>query len=181
VNPRNAILFSVLFAVLLPYYFYVDRPQLKPPSQVQLQHESLLKLSSIDSITITRGSESLTYQKTADGKRYQLMRPPNAFMPQDLMQAVVSLLLGAHQVEVVADNTGNLAEFGLDHPKTEMSIIAPGRTQPLKIYFGNENPVHTAVYARIEGIPKVFLLGSQLEYYQVLMFQWVEGKQGKNA
>jgi len=30
-------------------------------------------------------------------------------------------------------------------------------------------------------VPKVFLLGRNLEYYQTLMFQWVEGKQGKNA
>jgi hypothetical protein len=27
----------------------------------------------------------------------------------------------------------------------------------------------------------VFLLGQNLEYYQSLMFQWIEGKQGKNA
>ena len=30
-------------------------------------------------------------------------------------------------------------------------------------------------------MPKVFLLGENIEYYQSLMFQWIEGKQGKNA
>ena len=37
------------------------------------------------------------------------------------------------------------------------------------------------IYAQIEGVPKVFLLGENIEYYQSLMFQWIEGKQGKNA
>jgi hypothetical protein len=37
------------------------------------------------------------------------------------------------------------------------------------------------VYAQIEGLPQVFLLGKNLQYYETLMFQWIEGKQGKNA
>jgi Domain of unknown function (DUF4340) len=184
VSARNAIIFTVLFVVLLPVYI-IFGPQKLKPSALQEHQESLLKLSGIDSITVTRtaagGTESLKYHKTADGKLFQLVEPPNAFMPQDLMQAMAALLLNAKQVEVVAQNTHDLAEFGLDHPQTEMTIVAPGKPQPIKIYFGAENPTRTAIYAQIEGVPKVFLLGRNLEYYQTLMFQWIEGKQGKNA
>jgi hypothetical protein len=97
------------------------------------------------------------------------------------MNAMVALLLNAKSVEVVAENSNDLAQFGLDHPKSEVIIEAPGRPQPIKLAFGNENPTHTAIYAQIEGTPKVFLLGENLEYYQSLMFQWIEGKQGKSA
>jgi len=179
-SARPAIVFTVLLAILLPIYLFVDRPDLAP-TPLQERQESLLKLSGIDAITVTRGNESLRYQKTSDGKLYRLIQPSNAFIPQDLMQALAGLLIGAKQVEVVAEDVSNLADFGLDHPQSLMVIEAPGRPEPIKIYFGNENPTHTAIYAQIEGIPKVFLLGSNLGYYQSLMFQWVEGKQGKNA
>jgi hypothetical protein len=181
VSARPAILFTALFLLLLPIYWYFDQPADQRAANVEEQQESLLKLNGIDSITVKRGSETLRYQKTADGKLYQLVEPQGKFVPQDLMQALVSLLVNAKQVEVVAENTNDLAQFGLDHPRSEMTIDATGTGQPIRIFFGAENPTRTAIYAQIEGIPKVFLLGRNLEYYQSVMFEWVEGKQGKNA
>jgi Domain of unknown function (DUF4340) len=180
VSLRPAIIFTVLFAILLPVYVFTARKAVEP-NAAQERKESLLRLDSVDAIALTRGSESLKFQKAADHKRFEVVQPPNAFIPQDLITATVSLLLNQKQVDVVAQNLNDLAQFGLDHPTTVMTIDAPGRKQPLKIFFGSENPTHTAIYAQIEGIPKVFLLGRNLEYYQTLMFQWVEGKQGKNA
>ncbi len=180
-SPRSAIVFTALFLLLLPFYLYFDRPADKPLARAAAEEASLLKLSGIDSISVTRGSETIRYEKTVDGKLYQLTEPKGAFVPQDLMQALVNLLVNAKQVEVVADNINDLAQFGLDHPRSEMTIAGAGNGKPIHIFFGAENPTHTAIYAQIEGIPKVFLLGRNLEYYQSVMFEWVEGKQGKNA
>ena len=180
-SARPAIFYTIIFFVLLPTYFWIQ-PSIKPTTALQQKEESLLKLSNgIDAITVTSGSESLRFQKTKDGKLYELVAPPGKFVPRDLMDAMVSLLTSAKSVEVVADDSTDLAQFGLDKPKSVVTIEAPGQPQPIKIAFGNENPTHTAIYAQIEGIPKVFLLGQNMEYYQSLMFQWIEGKQGKNA
>lgn len=181
-SARPAIIFTALFLLLLPIYWYFDQAGDKgAAANVGEKQESLLKLNGIESITVTRGSETLRYQKTADGKLYQLVEPQGKFVPQDLMQALASLLISAKQVEVVAENANDLAQFGLDHPRSEMTIGTSGTGQPIRIFFGAENPTHTAIYAQIEGMPKVFLLGRNLEYYQSVMFEWVEGKQGKNA
>ena len=177
---RPAIFYTIAFFILLPIYFWIQ-PSIKPTSALQEKQESLLKLNSIDAITVTSGSESLRFQKDKDGKFYNLVAPPGKFVPHDLMEAMASLLTSAKSVEVVAEDTSDLAQFGLDHPKSEVTIESTGQPQPIKIAFGNENPTHTAIYAQIEGIPKVFLLGQNIEYYQSLMFQWIEGKQGKNA
>ncbi len=179
-SPRPAILFSVLVAILLPFYLLVDRPEVKL-AELQAQEESLLNLKSVDSITITRGDEKIRYEMTSDGEHYRLVDPQGKFVPQDLMQAVVSLLVTAKSVEVVSSDPNDLKEFGLDQPEGEIVVSTADRPQPINIFFGAENPTHTAIYARIEGIPKVFLLGKNLEYYQALMFEWVEGKQGKDA
>jgi len=181
-SARPAIIFTAIFLLLLPIYRYYDRPaDTAAAAKAQEEQESLLKLNGIDSITVKRGSESLRYDKTQDGKLYQLVEPQGKFVPQDLMQALASLLISAKQVEVVADNTKDLAQFGLDNPRSEMVINSANLPKPIHIFFGAENPTHTAIYAQIEGIPKVFLLGRNLEYYQSVMFEWVEGKQGKNA
>jgi hypothetical protein len=181
VSARPAIFYTIVFFVLLPIYFWIQ-PSVKPASALEEKQESLLKLGGgIDAITVSSGSESLRFQKDKDGKFYNLVAPPGKFVPHDLMDAMVSLLTSAKSVEVVANDSSDLAQFGLDHPKSVITVEGPGQPQPIKIAFGNENPTHTAIYAQIEGIPKVFLLGQNLEYYQSLMFQWIEGKQGKNA
>ncbi len=180
-SARPAIFYTIAFFILLPIYFWIQ-PTIKPTGALQQKEESLLKLGNgIDAITVASGSESLRFQKTKDGKLYELVAPPGKFVPHDLMEAMVSLLTSAKSVEVVSENSNDLAQFGLDHPKAVITIEAPDKPQPIKLAFGNENPTHTAIYAQIEGVPKVFLLGQNIEYYQSLMFQWVEGKQGKNA
>ncbi len=180
-SARPAIFYTIVFFILLPIYFWIQ-PSVKPASALEEKQESLLKLGGgIDAITVSSGSESLRFQKDKDGKFYNLVAPPGKFVPHDLMDAMVSLLTSAKSVEVVANDSSDLAQFGLDQPKSVITVEGPGQPQPIKIAFGNENPTHTAIYAQIEGIPKVFLLGQNLEYYQSLMFQWIEGKQGKNA
>ena len=179
-SPRSAIIFTVLIAILLPYYYFVDRPELRIKEMATSVQESLLDLpGGIDALTVTRENEKVRYTRRSDGQ-YKVVEPDGKFVPQDLMKALADLFADAKSVEVVSTNPNDLAEFGLDKPKGEV-ILEPGSKKPISIFFGSENPTHTAVYARIEGVPKVFLLGANLQYYQTLMFQWVEGKQGKNA
>jgi len=179
-NIGRAIFFTVLVGILMPYYWYVDRPVLR--LKLEAPQESLLDLpGGINSITISRGDEKVQYTRMEDGQRFKLVAPDGKFVPQDLMKALADLLQGAKTVEIVSTNPNDFAQFGLDQPKGEVIIQAASKKEPIDIVFGSENPTHTAVYARINGQSKVFLLGANLEYYQTLMFQWVEGKQGKNA
>ena len=179
-SPRSAIIFTVLIAILLPYYYFVDRPELRIKELTTSVQESLFDLpNGIDALTISRDNEKVRYTRRSDGQ-YKVVEPDGKFVPQDLMKALADLFLEAKSVEVVSTNPKDLAEFGLDNPKGEVTLEASSK-KPISIFFGSENPTHTAVYARIEGVPKVFLLGANSQYYQSLMFQWVEGKQGKNA
>jgi Domain of unknown function (DUF4340) len=178
-SPRKAILFTFLIVILLPYYYFVDRPRPKV-AEIKEQQVSLLNIEKVNELTVSNGAETIRYQLTPDG-RYQVVEPQGKFVPQDLIEAVIALLRDAKSVEIVSTDPGDMEEFGLDHPKGELVIQDPSKPKPIDIQFGNENPTSTAIYARINGEPKVFLLGKNLEYYQRLMFEWVEGKQGKNA
>lgn len=179
-SARPAILFTILLAILVPFYYYVDRPAVRNAT-AKVVEASLLNLKGIDALTLTRGDEKIRYERMSDGQHYKVVQPQGKFIPQDLMQALNSLLISAKSVEVVSTDPNDTAEFGLDKPRGEIVIEAADKPKPINIFFGNENPTHTAIYAQIEGSPKVFLLGKNLEYYQRLMFEWVEGKQGKAA
>ncbi len=180
-SPRRAIVFTILVAILLPYYYFVDRPQLKIAA-IESEQSTLLDIKgAVDSITVTRGDEKIRYVMMSDGQHYRVVEPDGKFIPQDLMQAMTGLLTDAKSVEVVSTNPGDMAEFGLDKPRGEIILQAASKPQPINIFFGNLNPTQTAVYARIDGNPQIFLLGKNLDYYETLMFEWVEGKQGKNA
>jgi hypothetical protein len=180
VSARPAILFSVLLAVLLPYYFTVDRHD---THEVKIKQEraNVLELDAVSGMVLRRGAEQVRFTRTSDGKLYQIVAPSGAFAPQDLMNALTALFLSTQEVEIVASNTDNLAQYGLDHPYLEVEIDAPGKQRPLKLQFGAENPTHTAFYAKLADSPKIFLMGLDLKYYQELIFEWVEGKHGKKA
>ncbi len=177
---RHAVLFSFLLAMLAPYYEFVDRPRVRAVAPKTVQ-ERLLELKSIEAITITRGGQRIRYEKTSDGRHYKLVEPAGRFVPEDLMEALAALLMEVRSVEVVSANPGDLAEFGLERPEATITIRSAESPKPITIFFGDDNPTHLAIYARIEGTSKVFLLGKNLEVYQTLMLEWVEGKQGKNA
>jgi uncharacterized protein DUF4340 len=179
-SARRAVIYTMLFFILLPVYLY-SRPALSGGSTPEEAREKVLDIGAIDAITITRGAETIRFRKTADGSRYELVVPAGKFIPQDLMSTVAQSLSGTASAAVVADHPADLTQFGLDHPTSGIAIEAAGKPKPVTIVLGAENPTRTAIYAQVEGVPKVFLLGKDLEYYEDLMFQWIEGKQGKNA
>ena len=116
-SPRSAIVFTVLIAILLPYYYFVDRPELRLKELTASTQESLLDLpGGIDTLTVTREGEKVRYTRRADGQ-YKVVEPDGKFVPQDLMKALADLLEGAKTVEVVSTNPNDFAEFGLDRPK----------------------------------------------------------------
>ncbi|HZC45460.1 MAG TPA: hypothetical protein VE243_03230, partial [Candidatus Acidoferrum sp.] len=80
-SARPAIFYTIAFFILLPIYFWIQ-PSIKPTGALQQREESLLKLSGgIDAITVASGPESLRFQKTKDGKFYELVAPPGKFVP----------------------------------------------------------------------------------------------------
>ncbi len=149
-----AILFSVLLIVLVPFYLFFDR-QYAHQVQVKVERANLLAFDSIDAVTVSRGPESVRFKKTPDGKLYQVISPAGAFVPQDLMSAMTALLIKSREVDVVADSTDDLVQYGLDRPRGELLLEAPGKPGPVKVVFGVENPTRTAVYAKVEGSPKI--------------------------
>ena len=123
-SPRKAIFFTVLIAILLPYYYFVDRPELRlkeiPRGAGKLARPAgRYRCDNGDA----RRTRKFVTRAAPDGQ-YKVVEPDGKFVPQDLMKALADLLEGAKTVEVVSTNPNDLAEFGLDKPKGEMILEA---------------------------------------------------------
>ena len=114
-----------------------------------------------------------------DGQ-YKVVEPDGKFVPQDLMKALADLFADAKSVEVVSTNPNDLAEFGLDKPKGEVTLEA-GIEEARSTFFSAARtrpiPRCMRVSRASEGLPA----RRESAVLPALMFQWVEGKQGKNA
>ena len=80
-SPRNAIIFTVLIAILLPYYYYVDRPELRIKELTTSVQESLFDLpGGIDALTVSRDNEKVRYTRRSDGQ-YKVVRAGRQVCP----------------------------------------------------------------------------------------------------
>jgi len=131
-----------------------------PPAE-----ESLLgaEPEAIAALRVSRGDRMVS-ARVEDG-RWRVEGPLGAEVPPDLFAAFVGTLT-AGQASDVMQGDGSLAEFGLIAPAGEIEITMrepPGKT--VRVLLGHENPPRTALYAKRDDRPEVFLVGLNVRYY----------------
>ena len=115
-------------------------------------------------VTIVRASR--------DGERWRVIEPAAKEIPPDLIAAAVGTLTAGQVSEVVAEAPGSeLGAFGLTEPDFSVRAVIGGqRRRVIQVFVGANNPTNTAVYAKRDDRPEVFLVGLNLRYYAELMF-----------
>lgn len=85
--------------------------------------------------------------------------------PADATEAdsLVSTLETLQVEEVVAASPTNLADFGLDSPKTTVAVLLEGAGEPQKLLLGDKAPDGSSLYAKLPSQPRVFTIPAYLE------------------
>lgn len=118
---------------------------------------------AIAALRVSRGDRMVS-ARVEEG-RWRVEGPLGADVPPDLFAAFVGTLT-AGQASDVMQGGGDLAEFGLVTPASEIEITMrepPGKT--IRVLLGHENPPRTALYAKRDDRPDVFLVGLNVRYY----------------
>ena len=76
--------------------------------------------------------------------------------------ATMSTFYSEHKIEA----SGNLAEFGLENPKYQVTI--EGREGTTKLFLGNKTPDEQSCYMYVEGSPDVYTVDITKLYYAEL-------------
>ena len=177
---RRIITYYLLFALLGGYYLLFEtRPQGEVGTQraVPVQsagHKSrFLNLAQevVQELVVRRPEGEVVCRR--DAEVWRVIKPAGVQVSSGLVSGLVANLTQSKEAEVMAEAPTDLSPFGLDLPRSTLVLKTDGKSPPVTLFLGERNPTATAVYARLEGSPRVFLLGLTVKYYEELLFQAV--------
>jgi hypothetical protein len=171
VSAKKTAAVWLLAGILFGYWWTFERVSTSTKS-TEIKRGKFLAVfrDEVTAIELTRDGKDVRAEKRE--KRWVITRPDGATIPSDLVATLVENLTEHQDAEVVNEEPkpGDLAAFGLDHPRTELLIELTGGKK-MKLAFGSQNPPRTAIYARSDGAPQIYLIGLNLQYYGDLVFQ----------
>ena len=172
-----------VFALLVAFVLRFERePAVEPPTPDAAPARSLLGVepSAVRAVTFLRGGARVRAER-GDG-RWRVVEPAGAAVPSDLVDAAVATLTAGQVSEVVADDTrgAGLSAFGLGTPSSTIVVTTEGEggSREVTVLFGDPNPTRTAVYARLAGGPRAYVVGLNVRYYEDLIFEAAASRPG---
>jgi hypothetical protein len=156
-NPKSLLIAVGILAILGGAVYYTKE---NPPSSEDEKPQIVsVEKSEIQELTISRpGSDALTVQQTEPDK--WSFAPP-VTIPAD-SSAIGSLAESAASIEadrLVEENVTEWQSYGLDEPSLTVEVkLKDGATH--RVLFGRETPTGSALYARLDGDPRLFTVYS---------------------
>jgi hypothetical protein len=125
----------------------------------------------IDGVVARHGERILEIRREDD--RWRLQQPAGVRLPSDLVDALVDTLITLSPVEIVEEADTRADEFGLAPPMFSIRLETGQRTLAT-VDLGKRNPTRTAVYARVQGVERIYLLGLNARYYAELIYEEID-------
>ncbi|MBZ5571517.1 MAG: DUF4340 domain-containing protein [Acidobacteriia bacterium] len=118
-----------------------------------------LKQEDISGIDLKKkGGEELVLSRDATGK-WQIIAPKPLPVEQATVSPMLSTLSSLNSDRLVEEKAGNLGPYGLADPVLEAGITEKNNLTH-KLLLGDDTPTGNAVYAKLEGDPRVFTIPS---------------------
>jgi hypothetical protein len=147
---------------LAAYIFLVERKRPEPTEEKPKEKVFTFDRARVHSITLApAGAEEIRLVKEKDG--WRMKAPGDVAADAAQVDSLLSSLDTLQAEEVVTEAPASLAEYGLDKPKTSVSIAVEGVKAPLVLAVGVKTPDGGALYAKTPDRARVFTIGSHLE------------------
>ena len=152
------------------YIWFVERKQ-EPKREGEREKVTLLAVDKAKAKGVTLAtSGGDTIRVVKEGAAWKLVSPFAAPADGSAVESMLTSLEKLEADEVVSDQPGDLAQYGLATPSRTVSALVEGAKDPLSVQFGSKAPDGSSVYAKTPSGPKVYLVPS-----------WVEGSFDKKA
>jgi hypothetical protein len=117
-----------------------------------------LKEGDISQVEIRKkGGEEVALAK--DASKWRITAPKPLAADQDAVSSLVSTLSSLNSERLVEDKAIDLNPYGLTQPALEIDFVAKDN-KPQKLLLGDATPAGSAVFARLEGDPRVFTVAT---------------------
>lgn len=160
----KSLLVLVVVAAALGGYIYFVEMKRDPAADTATTREKVFTLSpgSIEELEITNAAAETTKVVRQDAA-WVVTAPQQADADTVEISTVVSSIESLEQTRVVSEAPDNLTPFGLDPARLTIAFKVTGETAPRRLLIGNKTPTGGDLYARVDGSPRVFLIGGFLE------------------
>lgn len=152
----TAVLALLLAGLGTFYYVYEVRqaPEREKAAAVKDRLWKDLDQKDIEEVVVRKPGETVHLKKAGD--RWSLVAPVSASAerrPVDDLTASIATVRVEREIEA---NPAKLADYGLDPPAVELTVVGKGQTRALRL--GAKNPTGIWAYAQESGKPAVFLV-----------------------
>src|SRR5712664_2407830 len=124
-----------------------------PPKILSLKQEDISKIQ-----IKKKGGEELDLAK-GDGGKWQITAPKPLGADQEAVGSLLSTVSSLNSDRLVDDKAGDLSQYGLAQPSLELDVTAKD-VKPQKLYLGDTTPAGNAVFAKLDGDPRVFTIAT---------------------
>ena len=122
-----------------------------PPKILNLKQEDISKIE-----IKKKGGEELDLAK-GDAGKWQITAPKPLGADQEAVSSLLSSVSSLNSDRLVEDKATDLNQYGLAQPSLELDITAKD-SKPQKLLLGDETPAGSAVFAKLEGDPRIFTI-----------------------
>ena len=160
---RGLIIAAVVLAALTGALYWSNRHPASentakasvdtPPKILSLKQDDISKVE-----IKKKGGEELVLAK-GDGGKWQITAPKPLGADQEAVSSLLSSVSSLNSDRLVEDKAGDLSQYGLAQPTLEVDITAKD-AKPQKLFLGDETPAGSAVFAKLDGDPRVFTIAS---------------------
>lgn len=124
-----------------------------PPKILALKQEDISKID-----LKKKGSDELVLAKDGSGK-WQITSPKALGVEQATVSPMLSTLASLTAGRLAEEKASDLGQYGLSDPSFVATITEKGN-KTHTLFFGDNTPAGSAVYAKLEGDPRVFTIAA---------------------
>jgi hypothetical protein len=147
---------AVVLAALVGALYWSNRH--KPADEAEKSASAAPKIltineADINRIAIKKSTGEITLAKDSAGK-WQIVTPQALPADDSAASGLASTLSDLSSERLVEDKAGDLARYGLNQPKLQVTVSSKNKNQTLLI--GDDTPTSSGAYAKLDGDPRVF-------------------------
>src|SRR5579864_964482 len=124
-----------------------------PPKILTLKQEDISKIA-----IRKKGGEELDLAK-GDAGKWQITAPKPLGADQEAVSSLLSTVSSLNADRLVEDKAGDLSQYGLAQPAIELDVTTK-EAKPQKLLLGDDTPAGSAVFAKLEGDPRIFTIAT---------------------
>ena len=160
----KSLLLLVLVAAGLGGYIYFVEMKRDPAAGTAVTREKVFTLTpgTNEEVEITNAAKEVT-RVTRQDTTWAITAPVASEADTVEIATVVSSIEALEQTRVVSEAPESAAAFGLDPARVTVAFKVVGEGTMRRLQLGTKTPTGGDLYARVEGSPKVFLIGGFLE------------------